>query len=169
MIFQPAHYDPQGERDRRRRLEDQLRRLGSRNPTCSEPDCTERDPFALTGSVPDVLCYEHQTRSQGRTWVEDHHVAAKANDPDTVASLPGNDHRALSDLQRDWPSDTLRNPNASPLIRAAAAIRGWLDVLWVILTRSVGWIPVALEQLDGLLTGQVGPGWWRTIGWEVAR
>jgi hypothetical protein len=166
MTYQPAHYYPQGERDRRRRLEDQLRRLGTRNPECSDLDCGERDPFALTGSIPDLMCYEHQSQSENRAWVEGHHVAAAANDPDTIAPIPGNDHRVLSDLQQDWPADTLRNPNTSPLIRAAAAIRGWLDVLWVILTRSVGWIPAALEQLDVLLTGHVGSGWWRTVGWR---
>jgi hypothetical protein len=126
----------------------------------------ERDPFAMTGTAPDLLCYEHQAIAGGRDPVEAHHVSGRANDPDTTARVPGNDHRVLSDLQQDWPIETLRNREGSPLIRAAAEIRGWLDVLWLILTR-LGWIPPFLERLDVTLTDHHGAGWWRTLGVEV--
>jgi len=168
MSIEPTHYDPGSDRTRGRRLEHQLRRLGDRNPVCSHPACAECDPTALTGTAPDqVRCYEHQAVSVGRDWVEDHHLLGRANDPATTARVPGNDHRVLSDLQHEWPRETLRNLEASPLIRAAAAIRGWLDVLWVILTRAVAWVPAFLERLDAVLTERHGTGWWRTLGVEA--
>lgn len=150
-----------------RRFEDQLRRLGTRTPRCRKPGCRERDPFALTGVSPDILCYEHRAGAAGRSWLEAHHVASRANDPLTV-TVPGNEHRLLNERQRDWPADTLRNPEGSPLLQAAAILRGWLDVLWLILTRAVGWIPAALECLDRLLGEQLGAGWWETLGWNPA-
>ena len=56
--------------------------------------------------------------------------------------------------------ETLRNPDGSPLLRAAAALRGWLDLLWLIMVRAVGWIPVFLEQLDAHLRQRLGERWW---------
>ncbi len=163
-MCEPVHYDPEANRNRQVRLEAQRRRLGDRNPTCSVPGCTENDAFALTGTAPDVVCYEHRTARQGRDPVEAHHVAGRANDSDLTVPIPGNDHRVLSDLQRDWPIATLRNLESSPLIRAAGFLRGWLDVLWVILTRGVAWIPAFLERLDEFLTNHFGSEWWRTLG-----
>lgn len=168
MSIEPTHYDPDADRSRQRRQEHYLRRLGNRNPICGHSACSESDPTALTGRAPDaVVCYEHSAVAAGRAWVEGHHLLGAANDPDTTARTPGNDHRVLNDLQQDWPEETLRNPDASPLIRAAAAIRGWLDVLWVILTRAVAWVPGFLEALDAALIDYVGAGWWRTLGVEV--
>ena len=62
----------------------------------------------------------------------------------------------LSELQALWPRDTLRNPDASPLVRAAAWLRAWLDMLRLIIDRAVGRIPAALEDLDTLLTKFIG-------------
>jgi hypothetical protein len=43
--------------------------------------------------------------------------------------IPVNDHRAvLSEAQYEWPKATLENPNASPLLAAAASIRGYVDL-----------------------------------------
>ncbi|MDP3983693.1 MAG: hypothetical protein Q8Q52_01635 [Acidimicrobiia bacterium] len=145
-------------RNRRRRREDALRRLGTREPRCSR--CLESDPAALTGVHPNIVCHE----CSGNL-VEGDHFEGKANS-DLVFRLLGNDHRVRSDLQLDWPVGTLRNPDGSPLLRAAAAIQSWLDFLWIIITRAVGWIPPALEWLDRLLREQVGPEWWKSIGWE---
>ena len=153
--------------DKERRTEERLRRLGTRTPRCSRTGCIEINPIALVGTDPGIWCYEHQAEEAGRLWVEAHHLAGRNNDPVTAA-VPGNDHRVLSDLQRDWPPDTLRNAEASPLIRAAAAIRGWLDVLWVILTRAVAWIPEALEWLDRRLLDHIGSEWWVTLEWNPA-
>ena len=168
MSIEPAHYDPASDRNRRRRQEHHLRRLGDLTPVCGHPSCTERAPAALTGTAPDaLLCYEHQAAAAGRDWIESHHVLGASNDPDTTARAPGNDHRILSDLQHDWPEETLRNPEASPLIRAAAAIRGWMDILWLILTRAISWVPAFLESLDAVLTDRHGTGWWRVLGVEA--
>jgi hypothetical protein len=40
-----------------------------------------------------------------------------------------------------WPRETLQNPDAGPLLIAAAALRGWLDVLVHIIKHTLGWIP----------------------------
>ena len=113
-------------------------------------------------------CAECQARLQGRRPVEDHHPAGRANDPFT-APFWANDHDILTDRQHGWSAATLRNPDGSPLLKAAAAIRGWLDVLRLIVERTVGWIPPFLEWLDAALRGSVGDRWWETLGWEGGR
>ncbi len=151
---------------REERTEARLRALGVREPRCSQPGCEERDPFALTGSHPNLLCREHAALAHGRPWLEDHHLAGRANDP-TTAAIPGNDHALLSEMQQqEWPRETLRNPEGSPLLRAAACLRGWMDVLWLMLARTVGWIPPFLEWLDHALTATLGAEWWTTLGWS---
>lgn len=75
--------------------------------------------------------------------------------------VPNNEHRILSDLQQDWPTNTLCNLDESFLLQIAAAIRGWMDILVLILERTVGWIPRCLELLDAWLRERLGPGWAR--------
>src|SRR5262245_45580839 len=104
-----------GKRDVRR--ENKLRRLGTREQKCV--NCGENAPVPLTGRAPDIICYECQAKASERSPIERHHPAGRNNDPFTIP-IPGNDHRFLSDLQKDWPPETLRNPNASPLRKAAA-------------------------------------------------
>jgi hypothetical protein len=82
-----------------------------------------------------------------------------------IADVPGNDHRILSELQWFWLEDTLRNPEHSPLILAAASIRGWLDVMLVIIDHSIGWIPEFLEWLHNTLVNQIGADWWVKFEW----
>lgn len=148
-----------------KRIEEQYRRLGIRTPVCAWPGCGERNPFTLIGRHPDISCYEHYSLRTGRRPYESHHVAGKANS-DATADVPGNDHRILSELQRFWPEDTLRNAEHSPLLKAAAAIRGWCDVLLVIIDRGVGWIPGFLEWLHLALVDHHGPNWWKQLGWD---
>ncbi len=131
--------------------------LGSNTPQCR--NCDETNPHALTGTAPNIGCYECHATAGERSPVEAHHPAGQHNAPETV-EVPGNDHRVLSADQQLWPTDTLRNPNGSPLLRAAAAIRGWLDVLRLIIDRTVGWVPAFLESLDKALHGQLGNQWW---------
>lgn len=150
-----------------KRLEGQYRRLGIRTPVCAWPGCGERNPFALVGRHPDISCYEHYLLRTGKRPYEGHHVDGQ-NNSDVMSDIPGNDHRVISELQRLWPEDTLRNPEHSPLLVAAASIRGWLDVLLIIITRSVGWIPGFLEWLNRTLIDLHGPGWWIEFGWEGA-
>jgi hypothetical protein len=151
-------------RDERR--EQRLRQLGTRTPRCSRPGCNETDPFALTGVDPEIVCYECQSEQRGRSIIEAHHLAGRHNDPATTVDLLGNDHRALNDLQCDWPRHVLRNPDGSPLLHAAAAVRGWLDVLALVLERAVGWVPEFLEWLDDALRTAIGPRWWDDLSWE---
>ena len=78
--------------------------------------------------------------------------------------IPANDHAQLTDRQQhEWPIETLRNPDGSPLLRASGAIRGWLDVLRLVIDRSVGWVPAFLEKLDKTLTRDLGPHWWTKL------
>ncbi len=146
-------HDPIG-RDARRKA--RQRKVGQ-GEACAT--CHEKDPRALVRVGNRVLCYECLAAEQDRSPTEDHHPAGAANSPCTVGT-PGNDHRVLNDDQHDWPPETLRNPDGSPLLKAAACLRGWLDVLRLIMDRVVGWIPEFLESLDGWLRERLGPCWW---------
>jgi hypothetical protein len=61
------------------------------------------------------------------------------------------------------PGTRCANPDGSPLLCAAACLRGWLDTLRLIIDRTVGWIPPFLEQLDEWLAHQLGHGWWHQM------
>src|SRR5262249_24030201 len=98
-----AYGDPTDEQYQRM-LKRQSRRLGTREPRCTE--CGATDPPALTGSHPDIVCYECQNLAAGRSLSEDHHIAGRHNDP-TTAPFPGNWHRLLNDMQKMWPTETL--------------------------------------------------------------
>ena len=147
-----------------KRREERYRQLGSRDPICAWPDCGESNVHALLGYRPDISCYEHYLLRAKRRPYEAHHVVGRSNS-DVTADVPGNEHRILSEYQRFWPEDTLRNPEHSPLLVAAAAIRGWLDVLRVIIERSVGWIPEFLEWLHRTLVDVIGADWWVKLEW----
>lgn len=144
-----------------RRLEERLGALGTRTPRCSHPGCSETDPFALSGVHPQIVCAEHRADRDGRSWTEAHHWQGQANDAEDVSPIPANDHAVLSNkYQGEWPRETLRNPDGSPLLQAAAALRGWLDAMRLIIERTVGWIPPLLEVLDAYLRQKLGPRWW---------
>ncbi len=152
--------------DRDARREAAYRRLGTRTPRCAE--CAETDPLVLTGTTPDILCYGHRRLAQGDSPDEDHHPAGDRNSPLRIRT-PGNDHRFLSDAQRDWPERTLRNPDGSPLLKIAALVRGLVDYLRLLLERGLAWIPPALEWLDDLLRRAIGERWWEQLGWDFPR
>ena len=57
-----------------------------------------------------------------------HHPAGRANSPRTV-EVPANEHRALSEAQYEWPPRTLQNPDGTPLLTVAAALRGAADLI----------------------------------------
>lgn len=121
--------------------------------------CGETNVHCLIPTGDDVICYACRSMTAGRSRTEQHHVAGRHN-LDTTVPVLNNDHRVLSDRQHDWPSRTLRNPDRSPLLQAAGAIRGWLDILALILERVVGWIPLFLETLDAWLCQRLGDAWW---------
>jgi hypothetical protein len=124
--------------------------------------CGEEDPRALVARSGRVLCYECVAEAQGKPRSENHHFPNRYNSL-FIVGVPGNDHRVLTDRQKDWPMKTYRNPHGSPLLKAAAAIRGWLDMLRVIIDRGVGWIPAFLEDLDAWLEVHHGPDWWKQV------
>lgn len=144
--------------------EQRYRALGTRTPRCMVEGCTETDPLALTGAYPNIICQEHVADRDRRTWTQQHHPSGRANSPDTVP-LPANDHAVASGFQSLWERDTLRNPDGSPLLRAAAAIRAWLDILRLIIDRTVGWVPDFLERLDDFVCQALGAQWWEQWGW----
>lgn len=144
------------------RLEEKLAQLGTRTPRCGWDGCERVCPFEFTGVYPRIYCYEHDALRRGRPWLEDHHPAGQNNDSRTVP-IPGNEHRLLSELQYRWPRETLRNPDGSPLLRAAALVRAWEDVLYVIMV-LVAQVPLYLEQLDAWLRKEIGPRWWEAMG-----
>jgi hypothetical protein len=121
--------------------------------------CGEKRPEALIRGVKPTTCAACQRTSSGRTIMDNHHFAGKANNPTTIA-VPVNDHRAsLSVAQSDWPKSTLMNAEASPLLAAAACIRGFVDtVLYLIETL----LPLAelFETLEQFQLKKLGPKWW---------
>jgi hypothetical protein len=153
-----SYIDPEAGADRQ---DARLALLGTKHPRCSRPPCDECNPFALTGVHPNLLCAEHVAERDGRSWTEQSHTAAKANLPNDTVAIPANDHSVLThDMQAAWPKATLRNPDGRPLLTAAAATRGWLDTLRLIIERTVGWVPAFLERLDAWLRTKLGDRWW---------
>lgn len=113
----------------------------------------------ISGSDP-VRCIECNRKLLGQTTVDNHHVAGKANSPITMPA-PANDHSAvLTVAQQDWPKETLENPDGSPLLRAAASIRGFVDYLLYLIDKFILWIPEMLETLDALLVKKLGRKYW---------
>lgn len=114
-------------------------------------------PAALCGRDPHIRCYECAVRS-----AEDHHLAGRRNAPVTVA-LPANVHRVMTDEQRDWPAETLRNPRRSPARRDAAWLRALLDTQRVTLDQLASLIR-RLEAIDEALTSRFGECWPQELG-----
>ena len=98
---------------------------------------------------------------------DDHHFAAKANSPVTIPA-PVNDHRAeLNVAQYDWPKQTRENPDGSPLLAAAACIRGFIDTVLYLIEKGLHWIADMLEKADAFLTQTHGKKWW--TGTEIEK
>jgi hypothetical protein len=99
--------------------------------------------------------------------MDEHHFAGKANSPTTVP-VPVNDHRAcLSVAQADWLKSTLMNVHGSPLLAAAACVRGFVDMVFYLIERGLLWTADMLEVLDELLVAKLGSRWW--VGTEIER
>ncbi len=122
--------------------------------------CGESRPEALIPGSKPMICAECQRKKNRMSTTDDHHVAAKANSPETVPT-PVNDHRAdLSVAQHDWPKRTLENPDGSPLLAAAGCVRGFMDYLIYLVKKFLYWIPEVLEAADAFLTEKLGTKWW---------
>ncbi len=129
--------------------------------------CGETRPEAFVAPPALRQCAACARTAKGHTTIDQHHVAGRANHPLTVP-VPVNDHRAdLSSSQDDWPTSTRENPDGSPLLAAAAMIRGFADWLVYTLRRGVLWIAQMLEALEPHLSQVLGRRWWD--GTEVAR
>jgi hypothetical protein len=99
------------------------RRVGE-NARCS---CGESRPHALIANRTPAICASCERREQGKSAIDRHHPAGRANSGITIP-VPVNDHRAvLSVAQYDWPSQTLENPTGNQLLKAAARFRGFID------------------------------------------
>jgi hypothetical protein len=132
------------------------RRLGT-NLRCA---CGESRVETLVKDGNEIICAKCKRRKKGQTIVDQHHVAGRANSPITVA-VPVNDHRALlSEAQRDWPKQTLENPDGCPLRAAAGCILGFVDTVVYLIDQLLRWIAEMLELLSDLLAKRLGPKWW---------
>jgi hypothetical protein len=108
-----------------------------------------------------MICAACKRKKVGKTTQDNHHPAGKANSPITVP-VPVNDHRSeLSVAQQDWPPETLKNPDGSPLLAAAGRIRGFVDYLIYLSKKFLHWSAEMLEELDRFLKERLGPQWWR--------
>lgn len=146
------------------RLEARFTLLGSRQPACER--CGETNAFTLQCHQSGIVCATCAAVGSGKRPTEAHHVAGRHNS-DVTADIPASDHRVLSRLQDHWPWDTLVNPDSSPLLAAAASLRGWSDVMEVIIHRVLPGIAPALEELDRRLVHEWGEQWWRQRGIEL--
>lgn len=122
--------------------------------------CGESRPEALIAGSKPSTCAKCQREKRKRCTSDRHHVAGKSNSRATIR-VPVNDHRAiLSISQHGWPRQTLANPNGSPLLAAAACIRGFVDTIYYLIEKFLLWIPELLEALDAFLTEELGSKWW---------
>jgi hypothetical protein len=133
------------------------RRLGLQTQCTS---CGETRVLALERKSNPRICTECRRKRDGKTIMDEHHVAGKANS-DITTPVPANDHRAeLNEDQRDWPPGTLENPDGSPLLAAAACIRGFIGTIQYLVKELLFWIADLLETLNKHLVEEHGPKWW---------
>jgi hypothetical protein len=122
--------------------------------------CGEVRPEALIAKSNPIICAACDRKKKGMTTMDDHHPFGRANSATTIPA-PVNDHRAeLSTAQYDWPKETRENPDGSPLLAAAACLRGFVDTVVYLIKKGVLWIAEALEWLNAYLLEQLGPQWW---------
>jgi hypothetical protein len=104
--------------------------------------CGETDPVVL---------------KDGRSVLEAHHIAGRANDPDTTADVCLNCHRKLTNAQRDAGVPLAADPDRSILERLVALFRG-LAVFFQHLAKSLAEAAHQLERCIGGLDRE-HPGW----------
>lgn len=103
--------------DQDRRLEQQYRRLGTRNPVCVV--CGKRNPFLL----------------------ELHHIAGQKHHDD-LAIVCRNCHRELTNQQHDHSVDT----GHSPLVTIARYLEGLCDLLAMVIQALRGFAKCLIES-----------------------
>jgi hypothetical protein len=72
----------------------------------------------------------------------------------------------LNEAQFEWPEETMRNPDKSPLLAIAACIRGFVDTVTYLLDKFLIAAAEFLEHLDTALKESIDRYWWRTFGLE---
>ncbi len=123
--------------------------------------CGEMRPEALLSGRKSPMCYACDEKKRGKSGMEAHHVAGRANHPGTI-EIPANDHRAnLSVAQYGWPQRTRENPDGSPLLAGAGCIRGISATIAYLFHVFGEWVAIMLEALDKYLAEQLGSLWWR--------
>lgn len=139
------------------------RRAGE-GASCAE--CGETRPQAIVPRSRPRSCEECYRRRCGMKATDSHHIAGKSNSPITI-EVPANTHRAaLSVAQHEWPTTTLENRDGSPVIRAAAALRGAGDVLVELIVGLLEMCATLLEALDRWLRDTLGERWWIGTAFE---
>jgi hypothetical protein len=122
--------------------------------------CGEDRPEALIAGSNPIICAACERATKGRTIIDQHHFAGRANNPATVP-VPTNDHRAfLSLAQAEWPKSTLSNTEGSPLLAGAACLRGCIDTIVYLIEKGLLWLAEMLEKLDEVQVKKLGPKWW---------
>ena len=113
--------------------------------------CGQREPLVLQVTRVGIECARCEAvRTTGHP-TEEHHLAGKSN-LELTAEIDANTHARLSDAQRDWPRDTLRNPRDVPARRLAGILRALIDWLRLVLDPLLGELEELitwLESLDG--------------------
>jgi len=88
--------------------------------------------------------------------MDHHHVAGRSNHRSTI-QVPANSHRAiLTPDMYDWPKKTRENPTSSPLLIAAACIRGFCNIVSYLIDELIYWIAELLEALHEELAREFG-------------
>lgn len=158
MLGKRRHADP----IRRYKRRSVAARSFKENDTCA---CGESRPEALVRGRRPPICTQCLREEQGKPIQDKHHPAGRANNPTTI-EIPANDHRAeLNPVQYDWPKKTRENPDGSPLLAAAACIRGFSDTDAYLIETLLLRNPEMLEKLDAFLVEKLGSKWW--VGTEL--
>ena len=149
--------DPIGTEQRRNRAQ---RRIG---PGSKCAQCGEARPEALIAHSNPMICAECQRRQKGHSVLDHHHGAGQANH-DLTIPVPTNDHRAiLTPAMYDWPKETRENPTGSPVLAAAACIRGFCDTAIYLIDKLIYWVADLLEALHEVLVCEFGENYWRVL------
>jgi len=128
--------------------------------------CGESRPEALIATSTPTICARCSRKEQGKSVLDAHHPAGRANHPLKIP-VPVNDHRAaLSDAQYDWPKETWENRGSSPVLAGAACIRGYYDTNSYLADQLLLWVARLLEALEECLRERLGSNWWEGTALE---
>jgi hypothetical protein len=119
--------------------------------------CGEADMRTLQVASGRVLCAECRLEAEGKESTERHHLFGRNNDKYT-AEMAANDHAILSDMQEDWPSETLVNRGRRFLRKRAACRRATHDMLLLVADQMLSEAQQD-EDLDGFLETRFGEEW----------